>query len=101
MSSYVISPLALEEMVKIQVFIARDNPHAAEDLVEQFFSAFEHPARWPRSGHTRTDLTPRNVLFWPLGSDLIVYTEKVRSGDVLIVAVLHGARDLPGILEEK
>jgi plasmid stabilization system protein ParE len=97
MSSYELSPLAIEDLLQIQEFIARENTNAADQLVEQFFSAFEHLAQWPRSGHTRADLTPRDVLFWPVGSYLIVYQRNEENSKVQIVAVLHAARDLPAI----
>jgi plasmid stabilization system protein ParE len=101
MASYELSPVALEDILQIQEFIARDNVGAAEQLVEQVFRAFEHLPEWPRSGHTRVDLTPRKVLFWPVGSCLVVYCEGLKSSEVQIVAVLHGARDLLKILEER
>lgn len=101
MPFYELSPLALEDLLQIQEFIAQDNPDAAEHLIEQFFSAFEYLAQWPRSGHTRVDLTPRNVLFWPVSSYLVVYRQNEGSSEVQVVAVLHGARDLPVILKER
>ena len=101
MASYELSPAALEDILQIQEFIARDNLGAAEQLVEDLFRAFEHLSEWPRSGHTRADLTPREVLFWPVGSYLIVYCENLNSSEVQIVAVLHGARDLLKILDHR
>lgn len=97
MPSYEISPLALEDLLHIQEYIAQDNHIAAEQVIEQFFSALEHLVQWLRSGHTRTDLSPRNVLFWPVGSYLIVYRQIEETADVQLVAVLHAARDLPAI----
>ena len=67
-------------------------------MVEEFFSAFEHLAAWPRSGHSRGDLTERPVLFWPVGSYLIVYHVRDEDKFVQIVAVLLAARDVPAIL---
>ncbi|HKM79733.1 MAG TPA: type II toxin-antitoxin system RelE/ParE family toxin [Candidatus Acidoferrum sp.] len=101
MPSLELSPLALEDLLQIQEYIALDDPDAAEQVIEQFFSAFEHLAQWPRSGHIRTDLTPRNVLFWPVGSYLIVYQRNEEKPEVQIVAVLHAARDLPAILTDR
>ncbi len=78
-----------------------DSPVAAEQLIEQFFSAFEHLAKWPRSGHSRRDLTSKPVLFWPLSSYLIVYRQHEVASMIQIVAVLHAARDVPTILEDR
>ena len=101
MNRYELSPEAVDDLVNIREFVAADNPAAADRLIEEFFSAFEHLAAWPRSGHSRNDLTERPVLFWPVGSYLIVY--HVRDEDKLlqIVAVLLAARDVPAILEER
>jgi plasmid stabilization system protein ParE len=59
------------------------------------FSTF---AEWLGQGHTRRDLTQRDVRFWPVRSYLIVYKEK--SEPLQIVAILHGARDIPSIIGE-
>jgi plasmid stabilization system protein ParE len=85
----------------IQEFISGDNPTAAEHLIDDFFAAFEHLAQWPGTGHSRVDLTQREVLFWPVGSYLIVYRENRNLPEIQIVPVLHAARDLPSILPER
>ena len=63
--------------------------------MDELFEAFEHLAEWPGSGHTRRDLTQRDVRFWPVRSYLVVYREKA---PLQIVAILHGARDIPSII---
>jgi plasmid stabilization system protein ParE len=86
MLAYVLSPDALQDLQGIWDFIASDNAAAADKLEDEFFEAFERLAHHPQMGHTRVDLTARDVRFWPVGSYLIVY----RSGTTLeIVAVLH------------
>ncbi|HEY1424582.1 MAG TPA: type II toxin-antitoxin system RelE/ParE family toxin [Candidatus Acidoferrum sp.] len=98
MALYELSPEALDDLLNTQEFVSSDSPAAAERLIDEFFAAFEHLASWPRSGHSRADLTEKPVLFWPVGSYLIVY--RIRSADSLlqVVAVLLGARDVPAIL---
>ncbi|MGB8010774.1 MAG: type II toxin-antitoxin system RelE/ParE family toxin, partial [Terriglobales bacterium] len=68
MSAYVLSPNALQDLQDIWDFVAIDNASAADQLEDEFFSAFEKLARQPRMGHTRLDLTERDVRFWPAGS---------------------------------
>jgi plasmid stabilization system protein ParE len=58
-------------------------------------------AQWPYSGHSRPDLTPKKVLFWPADSYLIVYRAGEMGSPIQIVAVLHGARDVPAILDDR
>jgi|SRR5579863_1374609 len=93
MSAYVISPDALNDLQDIWDFIAADNVRAADKLQDEFFEAFDELARRPGVGHTRHDLTKREVRFWPLGSYLIVYREI--PDRIQIVAIFHGARDIP------
>ena len=99
MSVYLLSPDALQDLQDIWEFIAFDNAPAADQLEDEFFSAFEKLARQPRMGHTRQDLTEREVRFWPVGSYLIVYRERTEGLQVL--AILHGARDIPEVMHKR
>ena len=99
MRPYQISPEALDDLQLIRDFIAVDSAEAAERVIDQFFEAFEQLAAWAKTGHVRTDLTSKNVRFWPVGSYLIVYRE--RPDYVQIVAVLHGSRDVPSVLNAR
>lgn len=75
MATYLLSPEAFDDLQSIWDFIAADNAEAADKLMDEFFEVFESLARWPGQGHTRVDLTNRDVRFWPVGSYLIVYRE--------------------------
>jgi toxin ParE1/3/4 len=56
------------------------------------FEACQRIAENPRIGHKREDLSQDAVLFWSVGSYLIIYApEKKPLG---IVRVLHAARDV-------
>ena len=95
MAEFILSSEALDDLQSIWNFIAADNQTAADRIVDELFEAFEHLAEWPGSGHTRRDLTQRDVRFWPVRSYLVVYREKA---PLQIVAILHGARDIPSII---
>jgi plasmid stabilization system protein ParE len=99
MSSYAISPDALQDLQDIWDFVALDNVTAADQLEDEFFNAFEKLARQPRMGHTRWDLTERDVRFWPAGSYLIVYRE--RPLILQVIAILHGSRDVPEVMRKR
>jgi len=99
MPTYVLSPDALQDLQDIWDFIAFDNAQAADQLEDEFFEAFEKLARQPRMGHTRSDLTERDVRFWSTGSYLIVYRERLEHLQVL--AVLHGSRDVPEVIRKR
>jgi plasmid stabilization system protein ParE len=99
MSAYVLSPDAMEDLQDVWDFIASDNIPAADKLENEFFEAFEMLAERPRIGHTRPDLTERDVRFWPIGSYLIVYRSIPTA--LQIVAVLHGARDVAEVIRKR
>ena len=99
MSAYILSPDALQDLEDIWDFIAFDNPSAADRLEDEFFNAFEKLARQPRMGHSRLDVTERDVRFWPSGSYLVVYREHPAALQVL--AVLHGSRDVPEVIRRR
>jgi plasmid stabilization system protein ParE len=73
MSAYVLSPDALQDLQDIWDFISTDNAAAADKLENELFDAFDMVAEHPGMGHTRSDLTERDVRFWPVGSYLVVY----------------------------
>jgi plasmid stabilization system protein ParE len=59
--------------------------------------AFRLLPQFPRTGHKRTDVrTSEPVLFWPVGSYVVVYKPEPRP--VVIVGIVHGARDLDALL---
>jgi toxin ParE1/3/4 len=53
----------------------------------------------PGAGHWRRDLTDEDVKFFPVYSCLIVYRPKAKP--LQIVSILHGRRDLEGILKDR
>lgn len=99
MDAYLLSPEALEDLQSIWDFIASDSVSSADRVLDEFFDAFEKLAQWPGQGHTRSDLTHRDVRFWPVGSYLVVYREAPTP--LQIVAVLHGARDIPSVMRNR
>lgn len=99
MRDYQISPAALVDIQAILEYIRTDNPDAAEQLEEELFSAFDRLAQWPEMGHVRPELTGKAVRFWPVGSYLLVY--QFTRSMLQIVAVLHGARDIPAVIRHR
>ena len=97
MAGYILSPEARGDLQDIWGFIALDNPDAATRIVNELLAAFEHLVEWPGSGHSRADLTTKDVRFWPVRSYLVIYRETV---PLEIVTILHGARDIHSFLGE-
>jgi plasmid stabilization system protein ParE len=99
MFPYVLAPDVLQDLQDIWDFIGSDNVPAANKLEDESFEAFEMLAKRPRMGHTRSDLTERDVRFWPVGQYLIVYRSLPNT--LQIVAVLHGARDVVEVIRKR
>lgn len=93
MKPYVLSLEALLDLEAIWEYIAKDNVDAADRWVAKLFGAFESIAQTPGMGHRREDLTSHAILFWPVGSYLILY--RAERDPIEIVAVTQGARDIP------
>ena len=93
MSGWELSPEALADLQEIWIYIAADNPSAADKLEAEIFEAFKLLAGHPRLGHKRPDLTAQDVRFWTVcGHYLIIYRHKTKP--LQIVRILHGSRDV-------
>jgi len=71
-SDYVLGPDADHDLDDIWEYIAADSIDAADRWITKLFDAFEAIARSPGIGHKREDVTAYTVLFWPVGSYLII-----------------------------
>jgi plasmid stabilization system protein ParE len=99
MKEYVLSTGAELDLDEIWEYIALDNLRAADRWIGKLFDAFDALAQNPGMGHKREDLTAYPILFWPVGAYLILY--RVQSNRIEIVAVTHGARDIPTFLRQR
>lgn len=95
MKEYCLTPAAEDDLFEIWSFIANDNPTAADKLESDFFNAFKKLADKPDLGHFRRDLTDKPVRFFPVrGTYLVVYDPDPASQPLVIIRLLHGARDV-------
>lgn len=69
----------------------------ARHVLGEIAKALRFLALTPGAGHSRSDLTPEAVKFWPVFSYLIVYNPTMRP--LGIARVLHGSRDLLTLFE--
>ena len=86
---------AEEDLIEIWLYIARDNPKAADRLLERIDQVCERLAESPGIGAARPDLAP-DFRYWVVGKYLVLYRESVTGLE--IVRVVHGARHLPGFI---
>ena len=96
MSRFKLSAPARQDLREIRDYIALDNVPAARKFLARLTQSLRGIAEAPGKGHRRTDLTDLPVRFWPVGAYLIVYDPEKRPVEIL--RVLHGARDVEGIL---
>ena len=96
MKRFRVSREAAANITEIWEFIAEDNVAAAERVRRELQDAIRDLANAPGKGHRREDLTDKAVRFWRVRSYLIVY--RPDTDPLEIVAVLHGARDIPRLL---
>lgn len=99
MTGYVLSVDADLDLDEIWEYIAADNIDAADRWIGRLFDAFEALASTPGMGHKRKDLGDHPVLFWPVGSYLIIYRAELRP--IEIVAITQGSRDIPAFLRRR
>jgi plasmid stabilization system protein ParE len=99
MKKYVLGQGAELDLDEIWEYIAQGSIDAADRWIGKLFDAFDALALAPGMGHKREDLTAYPILFWPVGSYLILY--RVQSERIEIVAVTQGARDIPSFLHDR
>lgn len=100
MTTYALTPRAKLDIFEIWAYIANDSEAAADRVEQAIYDACELVARRPQSGHSRSDLTLRNLRFWTLTrypNYMVVYRPDTMPLEV--IAVVQGKRDLRRLLE--
>lgn len=95
MKRFQLARRALLDLQGIWNYIADDSVAAADRVIADLHQAFRQLADMPGMGHRRRDLTRRAVLFWPVHSYLIIYTDAT---PISIVRVIHASRDVRKLL---
>ena len=91
MLQYRIAPQAINDMSEIWVYIAHDNPVAADKMLDSFDDAFEMLRSLPDAGRIRDELSA-GLRSYPVGNYLIFYRHWP---DWLeIYRIIHGNKDL-------
>jgi plasmid stabilization system protein ParE len=75
----------------IRNYIARDSEHYASRVVERLLEAVGQLDRFPRRGRVVPEVAAASIRELLFGSYRIVY--RIERSRVLVVAVIHGARD--------
>ena len=96
MIQYRVSDAARIDLEEIWLFIAQDNPDAADRFIQIIVSRFASLASMPYVGRQRKDLGAQ-LRSLPVKSYVVFY--RLKEDGVEIVRVLHGARDFPPLFE--
>ena len=89
---------AIADLEAIHDYIARDSPHYATHFVQRLIAGADPLADFPRLGrvvpegdgrHREVGLAPYRILY------------RAEAEEILIVAVIHGARDLAALWERE
>lgn len=91
------APRAYQDERDIFLTIAEDNPSAAERFLSAIYDAEDRLAEFPMLGRAREDLGP-SIRSWTIEPYLIFYA--VEPGVVVVLRILHGARDLTELLSD-
>jgi toxin ParE1/3/4 len=95
MGHILLTRQAEEDLLAIWSYVADDNPPAADGLLDDIDAACATLAGSPHSGRLREELAP-NIRSLPVGNYVIFY--RPEEDGIIVIRVLHGARDLPGLL---
>ena len=95
------TPEVKADLVGQHEYIARDNPTAADGFLVAAERSFQTLANLPRMGQIWPSPDPRlaDLRFWPIPrfEKYLVFYQPTDEG-ILVVRVLHSARDIPSIL---
>ncbi|MDD2760898.1 MAG: type II toxin-antitoxin system RelE/ParE family toxin [Methylomonas sp.] len=89
------SARAEEDLIELWLYIAQDNPPAADRVLDDIEECFQHLAENPLMGRLRPDIAPE-LRYFVVGKYLILY-RIMQPNDIQIVRVIHGARDVPNL----
>jgi len=95
---YQLTEVARREIEEITIKISEDNLFAAERWHAVLFKKFEGLVQFPRMGRRRDDVRT-GVYYFPYDNYLIFYD--ITDTAVVVVHVVHGARNLPEVFHSE
>lgn len=99
MSAFEVTEAAEDDLFRIADYlIGQASPRVADRFLVGIYDVFAGVADMPHAGHRREDLTSRDLRFVSYGRYLVAYDPNTKP--VRIIRVLHGSRDVEGLLGE-
>jgi len=91
MGKATLSPLGRADLDDIWFHVARDNPRAADRLLDRIYTMSQLLADNPEMGQLQTDLADGRYRCFSVGP-YVLYFRPLDDG-IIIARVLHGSRD--------
>ena len=96
MRQFKLSPDAVSDVDEIYDYLWQRNPRAADGTIDAFAEAFQLLVDYPLAGMARRELKAELRMF-PVSSYVIYY--EYSDEVVLVLRVLHSARDVDALFE--
>jgi toxin ParE1/3/4 len=94
LNKVVLSEIAEIDLIDIWSFVARDDPTAADRLIDQIHDRFRLLAATPKMGRLRPELN-ESIRSFVVAQYVIFYRKGARL--IEVARVLHGHRDIPSL----
>lgn len=91
MGSITLDPVAKDDLLEIWAYIAKDNPQAADRMLDRLWDGFRVVAQFPMGGTSRPELGA-GLRCYSVGN-YVIYYRPAKEG-IEVARVLHGARDV-------
>lgn len=91
-------PSARADLLDIWSYVAHDSPAKADRVLDNINKHCPNLSRFPKMGRVRNELGA-SLRSFPAGNYVIFYREV--SKGIEIIRVLHGARDIEGIISSE
>ena len=95
MARLTVTENARADLQEIRAYIAKDNPAAARRVVERLRAKARKLAATPGMGRSRAEDLRPDLFSFPVGRHVLFY--RPQSNGIVLVRVIHGARDLPAL----
>jgi plasmid stabilization system protein ParE len=97
---YKLSPHAEEDFAGLLYEIAEYSGWSRSmDVEETLYNAFNRLARNPGIGHLRDDLLPRTIHVHYADPYMVLYLRETEP--LYVVAIVHGSRDIPALMQDR
>ena len=99
MTAPIFAPRAQRELRDAAVWVAEDNPAAADALLAAAMAAARRLQARPKLGRVRLELAPERFRFWSLRGFPYLLVYDAEAEPPIILRFVHQSRDLPAVLD--